>query len=128
ALVIDAAGATVTSVSSEQIPDTAPITINSSASLNVGSGATETVGPLSFNGGSAGGAGGGLLVLGADVTVGQSTGTFGGPVSLGTATRTFTVAAGSSLEFRFNTLSAGSPDAGLVKEGGGLLRFLNTAT
>jgi autotransporter-associated beta strand protein len=115
----------------EQIPDTAPITINGPGSGTVPTlflNADETIGPLTLNGGVIDFVPNGVLpdhtlTLTADVTAtGRSTIEGGGDVSLGGATRTFTVAGGGDLSLLgpANTLSGAG---GLVKAGPGRLQL-----
>jgi fibronectin-binding autotransporter adhesin len=104
----------------DQIPNTKPITINSSGLLNL-NGFNDTVGALTLVGGSIA-TGAGRLTLGANVVVSASTTTavIDGQLNLGTVNRTFTVADGAAdPDLRIDALIIGNVN--LVKAGTGKL-------
>jgi autotransporter-associated beta strand protein len=121
-------GSRLTTVNADQIPDTAPISVLGSGTLQPF--AAETIGPLTMTGGFVNPVAG--LTLNGDVTV--LSGTPGavsqwiGSFSLGAATRTIDVAAGSTLEQHSGTISGGSAAVGFNKTGGGLLTLEGTST
>jgi autotransporter-associated beta strand protein len=114
----------------EQIANTAPVTLNLfSAVLLVQ--ANETIGPLTINDNndnSVSGistSGGATLTLSADVNV-TGRGSFLGAIALGGATRTFTVAAGGTLDVGGTAGSTLSGGGGLIKAGAGRLHLRGT--
>lgn len=109
-------GATVTNQASEQIADSADVTVNGGGLWDL-NGFTETVDPLTLNGGTTD-LNGGTLVLAGNVVAGGATTSFiqdtatGGNMDLGGATRTFSVGAGSTLDVSVPITGTG----GLTKE------------
>jgi autotransporter-associated beta strand protein len=127
---------TVLVSSNEQIADTAPITLLPVGQLSAATGITETIGPLTLQGGTLGANGdsGGLFILTKNVTVNFGGGdlsfpisTIGSNVSLGSATRTLTFTDSSARLDVTGNLS-GAPGVGLVKDGPGLLRITGKST
>ncbi|HXG08273.1 MAG TPA: autotransporter-associated beta strand repeat-containing protein [Gemmataceae bacterium] len=106
--------------SPEQIPDTAPITIDGGILLPD---ADETIGPLTLNNGTVtpSGTPTTLLTLKGDVSVSGNS-FLEGNVSLGSTTRTFTVASGGKLIVT-GGLSGGG---GLIKAGPGTMELRGT--
>jgi autotransporter-associated beta strand protein len=133
-LVIGTAGASspaaVVSVTanSEQIADTAPVTINDNGSLTInsgfyGAGLTETIGSLTMSGGFVSGPG--TLILNGDVQVNApgiantSSNISTAALGLGNATRNFNVASGGTLNINTTIIGTG----GLTKAGPGTLNL-----
>ena len=99
-------GGVVKDLLSEQILDSVDVTVNAGGKLNL-NGKTETLDPLTLNGGTTDLAGG-VLILSGDVDAGGPSGTVssitdtvgGGHIDLDGATRSFTVATGDELDIK----------------------------
>jgi autotransporter-associated beta strand protein len=111
---------------SSEIPTSATVTVHSDGVLDL-NGHSQTVGPLTLDGGAAVTTGTGVLFLGGDVTraaAGSAPATITGNLDLGTTARTFIVphiATGNDLVI--NGVVAGGAGTGLVKDGTGVLEL-----
>jgi autotransporter-associated beta strand protein len=141
-------------LSANQVPDTAPVTVNSDGTLDL-NGQTDTVGALGITDGQAttgaSGSGqltvaslnmtggtftaataGGRLILAGDVTAtsdGPALITGPGQLSLGGATRTITVNDGPQvIDLVINSIISGTGSEGLTKDGTGRLQLNGVST
>jgi len=113
------AGAVLSVAASEQIADSTGVTLNG-GTFSIADGLTETVGPLTLNGGTVaiGSAGAATLVMTSNIAVTASALISGpGTLDLGGAARTFTIPAGAVLPVTA-VLAGATP---LVKNGAGTL-------
>ena len=110
-------GGVVKDLLPEQILDSVDVTVNAGAKLNL-NGNTETLDPLTLNGGTTDLAGG-ILILSGDVDAGGPAGTTssitdtvgGGHIDLDGATRSFTVATGDELDIKVPITGTGGVTA-----------------
>jgi autotransporter-associated beta strand protein len=116
ALIIN--GGFVSVQNPEQIPDTAPITINGAF---LSGPASETIGPLTLNGGDVTPAAGAPFTLNGDVTLVPGFTSFIENISLGSQTRTFTVPASTELLVQGAIFAPSG--IGLIKDGPGVMRM-----
>jgi autotransporter-associated beta strand protein len=114
---------------SNQIADTAPVFLNSTGALDLGTFAVQdTIGPLTMTGGTIA-ASNGRLILNGDVTVNQATtpgpnglNSIAAGLDLGAASRTFTVNAGGYLQLQ-GIVTGQVAGTGLTKAGPGTLEL-----
>jgi fibronectin-binding autotransporter adhesin len=122
-LTINGGQVKITAAATEQILNTATVTVNTGGTLNL-NGKTETLDPLTLNGGTVD-LNGGILILSGNVIAGGPAVTNsaihdtagGGHIDLGGATRLFTVATGDQLEITPPITGSG----GLTANGAGTL-------
>lgn len=117
---------TVRLITTNNIANTVPITINSSGILDLAN-LNETIGPLTLQGGQVT-TGTGVLTLNGDVTVNAAPteAQISGNLSLGGATRTFTLENGVPLDDL--VISAVISNGALTKMGGGMLLLSGNST
>ena len=117
-------------IKQNQIADNAPVTINRSGVLQLG-GASDTVGPLTFNGGAVE-TDSGTLTLNGDILVNATnqTARISGNLALGGVTRTiYTLGASNTPDLLISAvISDGGAAAGFHKVGEGSLRINNANT
>src|SRR5262249_21743300 len=116
----------VTLGASNQIPDSAAVTLSTSGTLDL-AGFSDAIGTLTMTGGAVT-TGAGTLTLGGDVTVTASANgsTLSGKLDLGAATRTFTIANGAAAT-DLDLAAAVSGAVGLIKAGPGVLALSGSA-
>ena len=110
-------------MASNQILDSAPVTIQSGANLYA-AGFNETLNDLNLTGGGVNFTTG-LLTLGGNIDA-TGNATINNPISLGGATRTFNVTSGSLILYK--VVSNGAAAAGITKTGAGTLVVQGTNT
>lgn len=115
------APAEVRYLAADQIADVANITVNDSGMLQT-AGFTDTIGPLTLNGGRLY-TDGALVTLGGDV-VSSGSSIIDGAISLGSTNRNFTITDGLSV----SAVISGAEGAGIVKKGPGHLSLAGANT
>jgi fibronectin-binding autotransporter adhesin len=124
-LEIANASARVRLKASNQIADSAPITVNDMGTFDL-AGFDDTVGPITLHLGQVS-TGGGLLTLNGTITPVGPGNDISGRLSLGGVTRTLNITPDDSLTIRA-LISNGAAAAGITKTGGGILVLYGTNT
>ncbi len=121
--------ATVRLLKSEQIQDSAAVTIANDGVLDLGT-FTDTIGTLTMTGGTVSGSGAGTLKLGGDVTAtadaAGNAATISAKIDLNGATRTLTANSGPGSRALVVGTIVGS--GGVTKAGSGVLQFAGAST